>query len=209
MEENMQESIYGEYGQYLEAVLERVKTRFEDIDRKYFEKKGEHRIEHISSRIKSEESMREKCKRKGLPLTPESALRTLTDSVGVRVVFSYVDSIYEMLEEIKKFPDWRIVREKDYIRHAKQNGYRSYHINVMIKEPFPDCAGNEQGEYMVEIQLRTIAMDSWASLEHQLKYKKNIKNEELIVSELKRCADELAACDVSMQTIKDLIDGSI
>jgi ppGpp synthetase/RelA/SpoT-type nucleotidyltranferase len=205
----MTESIYGEYGDRLFDVLNDIKTRFKEIDDRYFEDRGEHKIEHISARIKSEESMRDKCIRKGLPPTTESALGILSDAVGVRVVFSYVDSIYEMIEEIRKFPDCRIIREKDYIRHAKPNGYRSYHLILELTEPFPDCMGNERGKYLVEVQLRTIAMDSWASLEHQLKYKKDIKNEELIVSELKRCADELAACDVSMQTIKDLIDGNL
>ena len=73
---------------------------------------------------------------------------------------------------------------------------------------FPDCEGNENGKYYIEVQLRTIAMDSWASLEHQMKYKKNIRNHERITKELKRCADELASCDLNMQTIKNLIEES-
>ncbi len=202
-------SVYGEYGRYLPEVLIDIKSRFEFLDRLYFEQRGEHKYEHISSRIKSEESMIEKCNRKGLPLTPHSALMELKDAIGIRVVFSFVDNIYDIIEEIRRFTNCRIVREKDYIRHAKPNGYRSYHLILELTEPFPDCDGNTPGKYYVELQLRTIAMDTWASLEHQLKYKKDIKNEELIVAELKRCADELAACDVSMQTIKDLIDGKL
>ena len=95
---------------------------------------------------------------------------------------------------------WRVVTVKDYIANSKPNGYRSLHVILAL--PF-GVGGIE--EIRTEIQLRTIAMDCWASLEHQLKYKKNIGNTELIVSELKRCADEMASTDLSMQTIRDLI----
>ena len=99
-----------------------------------------------------------------------------------------------------------IKEEKDYIKNVKPNGYRSYHLIVEITAPYEDILGNNPGKFFAEIQVRTIAMDSWASLEHQMKYKHDIKNPELIVKELKRCADELAACDVSMQTIRNLIN---
>ena len=97
-------------------------------------------------------------------------------------------------------------KEKEYIKNVKPNGYRSYHLIVEITAPYEDILGNNPGKFFAEIQVRTIAMDSWASLEHQMKYKHDIKNPELIVKELKRCADELAACDVSMQTIRNLIN---
>ena len=99
-----------------------------------------------------------------------------------------------------------VVEEKDYILNVKPNGYRSYHMILEVITPYPDCDGNENGIYYIEIQLRTIAMDSWASLEHQMKYKKNITNHERITKELKRCADELASCDLNMQTIRKLIE---
>ena len=98
--------------------------------------------------------------------------------------------------------------EKDYIKQAKDNGYRSYHLILEVTAPYEDVLGNNPGKFFVEIQLRTIAMDSWASLEHQMKYKKTVRNQTLIVSELKRLADELASCDISMQTIRDLIERS-
>ena len=88
-----------------------------------------------------------------------------------------------------------IIKIKDYIAYPKENGYRSYHMILKIKEL----------NLNAEIQIRTIALDFWANLEHQMKYKKHIKNEEMIRSELKRCADEIASVDLSMQTIKDLI----
>ena len=91
--------------------------------------------------------------------------------------------------------DIELIQEKDYIRHAKPNGYRSLHLIVRV-----------EGRYYVEIQLRTISMDTWAALEHHMKYKKNLTgNTDLLVSELKRCADELASTDVSMQTLRDMI----
>lgn len=99
----------------------------------------------------------------------------------------------------------KIILEKDYILSAKPNGYRSYHLILEVETPYEDCLGNQPGSYFVEVQLRTIAMDSWASLEHQMKYKHEIKDTKRIVRELKRCADELASCDVTMQTIRNLI----
>ena len=101
--------------------------------------------------------------------------------------------------------DWQEQIIRDLFGIVKPNGYRSYHMIIDIEAPYEDVEGNNPGHFFAEIQLRTIAMDSWASLEHQMKYKHDIKNPEMIVRELKRCADELAACDLSMQTIRNLI----
>lgn len=156
--------------------------------------------EHIKCRVKSAESLREKLKRLDLEETAECALRNLSDLVGVRVITHFVGDIYTVLELIKQNDHWQIKTVKDYIANAKPNGYRSLH--VLLTLPF---GVNGIDTINVEIQLRTIAMDCWASLEHQLKYKKNINNTALIVDELKRCADEMASTDLSMQTIRDLI----
>ena len=117
----------------------------------------------------------------------------------------FLDDIYRAIDFLKSLDGVRVVEEKDYIRHVKPNGYRSYHVILELEEPYEDVTGANPGHFYAEVQLRTIAMDSWASLEHQMKYKHDIKNPELIVRELKRCADELASCDVSMQTIRNLI----
>ena len=167
---------------------------------------GEKGFEHLIARIKSDESMREKCRRKGLPETPESALFHLKDAIGIRVVCSFVDEVYAVVDFISKLVNCDIVEEKDYIRHAKANGYRSYHMIIAVKNEIKDVNGNIPGVYFVELQIRTIAMDTWAALEHRMKYKKDIPNQELLVAELKRVADELASCDLSMQTIKELIN---
>ena len=103
------------------------------------------------------------------------------------------------------FPQSTVVAEKDYIQKSKPNGYRSYHMILDVTDNGSDVKGHALGQYYVEIQLRTIAMDTWAVLEHELKYKKNISNPEMIAAELHRCANDLAACDVSMQTLRQII----
>ena len=200
-----EESIYGEYKENLQKILDNIVGRINDYTNEEYERSGRKLHEHLIARVKSDESMREKCVRRGIDQTPYSALHELTDSIGIRIVCSFIDDVYENVKLIKSFTNLEVVLEKDYIKHAKPNGYRSYHMIIKVKAPFEDVCGNTPGEYFVEIQLRTIAMDSWASLEHKMKYKKHIANSDLIVAELKRCADELAACDVSMQTIRNLI----
>lgn len=200
-----EESIYGKYKDNLELILKNIVGRINEYTDEEYDRSGIKLHEHMIARVKSEDSMREKCDRRGLPQTPVSALHELTDSIGIRIICSFIDDVYENVRLIKSFPNLEVVQEKDYIKHAKPNGYRSYHMIIKVQTPFEDVLGNDPGEYFIEIQLRTIAMDSWASLEHKMKYKKNINNSDLIVSELKRCADELAACDVSMQTIRNLI----
>ncbi len=201
-----QSDIYGGFRPVLEQIKETFEQRISDYTAEEYEKTGIKIYEHLIARVKSEESAAEKCIRKGLPQTPHSALKVLTDSIGIRIVCSFIDDIYANIEKIRAFPDCRIIEEKDYILHAKPNGYRSYHMILEYTAPFADEDGNDPGTFYIEIQLRTIEMDSWASLEHKLKYKKNIANQELIVAELKRCADELASCDLSMTTIRDLIE---
>ena len=153
-------------------------------------------VEHILSRIKSEQSMRDKCIRKGLPVTTQSALERIHDGIGIRIVTAFVDDVYSIRDALRDAPGYDIVEEKDYIRHVKPNGYRSLHLIIRIHDA-----------YFAEIQLRTISMDTWAALEHHMKYKKVVGgNSDLIVRELKRCADELASTDISMQTIRDMIN---
>lgn len=120
----------------------------------------------------------------------------------MRIICNYIDDVYEVAQMLKGYKDLKVIKEKDYIKNPKENGYRSYHI---IFELSLDLAG-EIRQVFVEIQIRTIAMDFWSSLEHEMKYKKNIKNQEFIAQELKRCANEIATTDLNMQTIKKMID---
>lgn len=202
-------SIYGSYAPYLSDILNDLTKRIQIANQDMKEKTGFKLYEHFTARVKSEDSMLEKLSRKGYEIDTYSALKRVKDSIGLRIVCGFVDDIYKTVDFLRQMPNVTIVTEKDYIQEAKPNGYRSYHLILEIETSFPDCLGNENGKYFVEIQLRTIAMDSWASLEHQMKYKHDITNAEMITRELKRCADELASCDLSMQTIRNLIQMEI
>ena len=155
-------------------------------------------VEHYKIRIKSADSMLEKLQRRGFPQTVEAALAENHDAVGLRIVCTFLSGVYEVAQCIRE--QFEVIEEKDYIRSPKPNGYRSLHIIVRFAMP--------AREIFAEIQLRTIAMDCWASLEHLLKYKKEIQSHALIAGELKRCAEELASADLRMQTIEELIAGT-
>ena len=188
-------SIYGTSGPLPEGTMQMVLEEITKIRNEMAGELGMDPVEHLLGRIKSEESMREKCRRKGLPETPESALEKIHDAIGLRVVCAFLDDIYTIRDRLLALPRIRLVEEKDYIRHVKPNGYRSFHMIIIVDE-----------KIYAEIQLRTISMDTWAALEHHLKYKKEIGgNTALISAELKRCADELASTDSSMQTLRDMI----
>lgn len=199
--------IYGKYKPTLEAVMGEVKKRIEAYGAEVKGRGGSGVYEHLSCRLKSEASMEKKLTSRGLPTTPEAALHEVRDAIGIRIVCRFIDDVYENAARIKAFPGAKVVKEKDYIRHVKPNGYRSYHLVLAVTEPYEDAMGRNPGTFFVEIQLRTIAMDSWAALEHEMKYKQHVAGAGLITRELKRCADELASCDVSMQTIRNLIRG--
>lgn len=193
MENNV--SIYGEHKPELEKLLNSILLQVSEIRDAMKSQLGIDPVEHCLGRIKSEDSMREKCVRKNLPVTTESALEKIYDAVGVRIVCAFVDDVFTIRDYIVNSGRYEVINEKDYINTAKPNGYRSYHMILRVG-----------GKYHAEIQLRTISMDTWAALEHHLKYKKKIgARQKLIEEELKRCADELASTDLSMQTIRDMI----
>ncbi|MCD8089778.1 MAG: RelA/SpoT domain protein [Clostridiales bacterium] len=155
-------------------------------------------IIYCKSRIKSPESITEKLRKNGLPTDSASALANMHDIMGIRVICSFVDDVYNVVNRLKEREEFDIITEKDYIARPKPNGYRSLHLILSVKE------GAGKG-LQAEIQVRTIATDFWAALEHQIKYKRNIHHENMIREELKRCADEIASVDMSMQTIRDII----
>ena len=199
----MQNSFYKDSIVLLEGVIAEIMARL-DIIRKYkIVHNDRDPIEYITSRVKTEESMKEKLKRKKLPINLETALTKIYDAAGIRIICAYIDDVYTVVKMLKKFKDLKILKEKDYIKNPKSNGYRSYHIVFQV--PL-DIAG-ELHPVNIEIQIRTIAMDFWASLEHEMKYKKNIKDPKMIVEELKRCADEIATTDINMQAIRNMING--
>ena len=161
-------------------------------------------VSSVQARIKSAASMREKLARQGLPVTRDSALQSVWDAAGVRLICPFTQNIDQTVALIRTIPGVEVLREKDYIRHPKPNGYRSYHMILSL--PLRFLGKEPHAPVWLEVQLRTIAMDCWASIEHQLKYKRDIPNQELIIQELKRCADEIASTDLSLQTIRDLIE---
>ncbi len=195
------ETFYGDSLYILQSALQILLGKI-DLLRNYRKKQGLHDpVEHCKGRIKSEESMIEKLNRKGYDVTVNNALTKIHDAVGVRIICGFVKDVYDLVELIRSLDDLEIIEEKDYISNPKPNGYRSYHIIVKMSISMPDGVI----KLPAEIQLRTIAQDSWAALEHQLKYKKTIKNVELIQKELKRCADEMASTDLTLQTVREMI----
>lgn len=200
-------TIYGDYEKTLQTIAMDLHEKINAYANAYMDEHGDKLYEHLSWRIKSPDSMAEKCERDGLPLNAHSALKEIYDAIGIRIVCLFLDDLNKNISFLRTLPGIKVIREKDFISNAKPNGYRSYHMIVEIGNERTDVDGNTPGRYYAEIQLRTIAMDTWAALEHELKYKKDIRHPELISEELKRCAGELASCDVSLQTIRDLIRG--
>lgn len=166
---------------------------------------GQHNpIEAIKSRVKKSESIADKLMRKGKPLTVESIETNLNDVAGVRVICSFMDDIYQVARMLAVQDDITVLEVKDYIKHPKSNGYRSYHMIVEIPVFFSDVKRSMR----VEIQIRTIAMDFWSTLEHQVRYKKAIPNTEFIVGRLKECSDTIAQTDREMMEIRNYLQGS-
>ncbi len=200
----MDYSFYKDSIVLLQGAISEVLTKIEII-REYRKVHGYNDpINYITTRVKSEQSMKDKLKRKKIPVSLDNALTKIYDAAGVRIICSYINDVYHVAEMLKKCHGFEVVREKDYIKTPKPNGYRSYHIVFKLSL---DVSG-EIHPIFVEIQIRTIAQDFWSSLEHEIKYKKHIKNPELISQELKRCADQIATTDLNMQTIKNMISSN-
>ncbi len=200
-----EKSLYGDDTYILKSALNAMYAKIELI-RSYREERGQRGLfEHYLGRVKSEASMSDKLARKGFDLSFENAVTKVYDAVGVRIVCRFIDDVYDMAALIKSMSDIKVVKEKDFIKEPKPNGYRSYHLIVLMNVVIPSGVR----ELPVEIQLRTIAQDCWAALEHELKYKKSISNVELIQDELKRCADEMASTDLSMLTVRQMIFGEM
>ena len=184
------------------AVME-VETKFNILNNR-LSIQGEHNpIESIKSRVKSLDSIIRKLEKRQLPITLESVEENLRDVAGVRVVCSFVDDIYRIEENFLAQEDVTLIQRKDYIQNPKPSGYRSLHLIVKT----PNYTENGKKDMFVEIQMRTIAMDFWSSLEHKLRYKKNLNPQtaEELAQELKACAEESAMLDEKMLRIRDRI----
>ena len=198
----MEENFYKDSIVLLQGAITDINAKL-DIIRKYkIAKDDRDPIEYVISRIKSESSMKDKLARKGYDITLKNALTKIYDAAGIRIICAYIEDVYIVAKMLKSYSNLKLIKEKEYIKNPKSNGYRSYHLVFKLSL---DLAGKIKSVY-IEIQIRTIAMDFWSNLEHQMKYKKNIKNPELISQELKRCADEIATTDLNMQTIRNMIN---
>ena len=194
---------YGENLILLEGAISEFLSCMDMIRRYEVQLGNRDPVASSQTRIKSAESMRQKLQRLAFPVTAESAMKNVFDAAGVRLVCPFIQDIDRTAELIRAIPGVQIQTEKDYIRSPKPNGYRSYHMILSMPLRF---LGNSQKTVWLEVQLRTIAMDCWANIEHQLKYKQNIPDQALLLQELKRCADEITSTDLSLQTIRDLIE---
>lgn len=184
------------------AMLE-VKTKFDVLNTQLSLENDRNPFESINCRIKTVASIIEKLNRKGFELSPESIEKNLNDVAGIRVICSFIEDIYLLADRLCSQDDIRLIERKDYIKNPKPNGYRSLHLIVEI----PIFLMDEKKFMRVEVQFRTIAMDFWASLEHKLKYKKNIETDlQEISAELKTCAEEISRLDNKMQEIHNKIN---
>ncbi len=187
------------------AMLE-VRTKLDVLNTQLSLENDRNPFESISCRIKSVPSILEKLERKGLSLTSEAIEQNLNDVAGIRVICSFPDDIYVLADRLCSQDDIRLLEKKDYIKNPKPNGYRSLHLIVEIPIFLMDGK-----KYMrVEVQFRTIAMDFWASLEHKLKYKKDIPGDiDDISRRLKECSDEISLLDLKMQEIHKQIESKV
>ena len=189
---------------YYKCAMLEIETKFKVLNEQFSLGREQNPIESIKVRLKSMQSIREKLSRRGLPFTVESIEKNLNDVAGVRVICGFHDDIYLLAECLLRQDDVKLIEMKDYIKNPKENGYRSLHIIVEI----PIFLYSEKRFMRVEIQLRTIAMETWANLEHRLRYKKalNEKQLEKTADLLNECAQLSETLDHKMQLVRDIIE---
>ena len=184
------------------AAMKEVQTKLEILDDEFQMKHRRNPIHHIESRLKSIQSIMEKLSRKQFSISMQSAVENLTDIAGIRVICSYVEDVYTVAHLLTTQDDVRLIETRDYIQTPKPNGYRSLHLILEIPVFLQD------GRILVpvEVQIRTIAMDFWASLEHDLRYKAHGHVPQDICDELQQVGKDIAALDQKMQSIHERIE---
>lgn len=190
------------FAQYSCAIME-VETKFKVLNEMFSLKYDGNPIENITTRVKSYDSIIRKVIKKNIPRDLASIEENIHDIAGVRVVCSFVEDIYRLANCLLQQDDITLISKKDYIKNPKPSGYRSLHLIISV----PIYLENEKKDVKVEVQLRTIAMDFWASLEHKLKYKKNLPEEkkDMLSQELIDCANASAELDRRMQSVRNII----
>lgn len=188
---------------YYRCAIMEVETKFKVLDEQFSLQYDRNPIETIKSRLKSPEGIVKKIKRKDFPFSVKSIEENINDIAGVRVICSFPEDIYLLAEYLLQQDDVKLIEVKDYIKNPKPNGYRSLHLIIEV----PIFLANEKKNMKVEVQLRTIAMDFWASLEHKLSYKKDIPEEkaDILSKELFECAEISADLDSRMEKIRNSI----
>ena len=187
--------------QLYRAGIKEIRTKLEILDEEFKTKYDYNPIHSIESRLKSPQSILKKVKAKGLPVTIESVSENITDIAGIRVICNYIDDIYRVSELLTSQDDVTLIRVRDYIKNPKLSGYKSLHLIVEI----PIFLSTGATPIPVEIQIRTIAMDFWASLEHKLKYKTDNDVPDDLRDRLRVCADKIYGLDKEMQNIHTAI----
>ncbi len=182
--------------------LDEVQTKLNILNEEFMIIHKRNPIEHIKSRVKTVESITEKLTRRGYEVSIESAERFLNDIAGIRVVCSFNSDIYTIYDLLRKQSDIHIIEVKDYIKNPKPNGYRSLHLIIEI----PVYLSDGPRRVKVEVQVRTIAMDFWASLEHKIYYKFNKSIPSEIIEELKECADMVNYLDDRLLMINEKVN---
>ena len=188
---------------YYECAIMEIETKFKVLNNELSLEYDANPIESIKTRVKSYDSILKKIRRKNIALNLDSIEENLRDIAGVRVICSFPDDIYKLAESFLKQDDITLIERKDYIKNPKPSGYRSLHLIVQV----PIFLQNEKKMVNVEVQFRTIAMDFWASLDHKMRYKKELSDEEveILQEELYDCARQSAALDERMQRIRNRI----
>jgi len=193
---------FGKLISYYRCALMEIETKFHVLNEEFSLRLDRNPINGMKSRIKKVISIKEKLERFSFPLTLESIEENLNDIAGIRVICSFSDDVYMLADALLKQDDITLIQMKDYIKNPKPNGYRSLHLIVSV----PIFLAHEKKYMKVEIQLRTIAMDFWASLEHQLRYKKDINFTDEMIKELYECAELSAVLDKKMDKLKSEIE---
>lgn len=184
------------------CAIKEIQTKFEVLNTEYKVRYKRNPISSIKSRLKRTSSIMEKLIRKNNGFSLENVEENINDIAGVRVICPYIDDIYSIADSFLRQDDITLIKRKDYIENPKPNGYRSLHLIVKVPVFFAEKTKNMS----VEIQIRTIAMDFWASLEHQMKYKQEIYNQQEIIKRLEKCAKVISQTDMEMMEIRDEIE---
>ena len=183
---------------YYKCAIREIETKFRVLDEEFSMLNDRNPINSIKTRLKTMPSIIEKLERKGYEISVSNIENELNDIAGIRIVCSFIEDVYKLADALLRQDDITLIRRKDYIKNPKESGYKSLHLIVEV----PIFLEEEKRKMKVEIQLRTIAMDCWASLEHQLRYKKGARFTESMQDELYKCAQLSVELDERMDSLR-------